>query len=197
MSDPTLAATKTAGLTKKKVVETVIKLRRTCVTTTGTITPVWRVTTNSLDAVYKDAGRLGSRSMVSTVHFKKAVQSRYEADSLQQFVAAATRTADDEEEEAGRKWVCPVPNCFKAYRQPSGLRYHQKHGHAPETFLQFDSVPPALERELPKKAKKMRFRKDNDPMTAASSPSGLAAASPLVSGSAALPSSSNAAAVPA
>ncbi|KAF6766108.1 hypothetical protein DFP72DRAFT_865603 [Ephemerocybe angulata] len=146
---------------------------------------------------WKSVNGLQYHLQVSTVHFKKAVQSRYEADSLQQFVAAATRTADDEEEEAGRKWVCPVPNCFKAYRQPSGLRYHQKHGHAPETFLQFDSVPPALERELPKKAKKMRFRKDNDPMTAASSPSGLAAASPLVSGSAALPSSSNAAAVPA
>ena len=44
-----------------------------------------------------------------------------------QGVSSAGYSSDTEASEAKRVYVCHHPNCFKAYKQPSGLRYHLKH----------------------------------------------------------------------
>jgi hypothetical protein len=66
----------------------------------------------------------------STVHFRNAVSSA---------VSSTFTTVDDGEQptappqdpnvaqQESRGYVCNHPHCFKAYKQPSGLRYHLKH----------------------------------------------------------------------
>ena len=69
----------------------------------------------------------------SAAHFKNALQSRFSAQQsslaspISEDVFHNSSGKDLEDDEADRRYTCPQPNCFKAYRQPSGLRYHLKH----------------------------------------------------------------------
>lgn len=38
---------------------------------------------------------------------------------------SAQRTYDDRE----KPYKCPVPGCYKSYKNPNGLKYHREHGH--------------------------------------------------------------------
>jgi hypothetical protein len=63
----------------------------------------------------------------STVHFRNAVSSTFNAteDDTERPSNPAMDAAASEQEI--RTHICHHPQCFKAYKQPSGLRYHLKH----------------------------------------------------------------------
>lgn len=66
----------------------------------------------------------------STAHFKNAVTSRFslaQKSNLNDDQAIAGTLTETEDEDRNRVWQCLKPNCFKAYRHSSGLRYHVKH----------------------------------------------------------------------
>ena len=63
----------------------------------------------------------------STAHFANALFNKFSKQPgtpIQQMASLSTEADGDDSE---RKHVCPKPDCYKAYRQPSGLRYHIKH----------------------------------------------------------------------
>ncbi|KAF7320191.1 hypothetical protein MKEN_00803600 [Mycena kentingensis (nom. inval.)] len=63
-------------------------------------------------------------------------------------------SSDPELRAERRTYICTHQGCFKAYRQPSGLRYHLLHGHA--NTAQLDCVPPTIARDIEKRTRKMR-----------------------------------------
>ncbi|KAF9535330.1 hypothetical protein CPB83DRAFT_841584 [Crepidotus variabilis] len=106
---------------------------------------------------WKSINGLQYHLQISTVHFTNAIQDKFSkqpATPVQQMSMLSTEGGDSEDSD--RRYPCPTPGCYKAYRQPSGLRYHIKHGHPADLPTQLNFVPPALERQLPAKAKKMR-----------------------------------------
>jgi hypothetical protein len=71
-------------------------------------------------------------SFSSTAHFRHALSTKFSSQQLRSENvqgAFSTGYSSDTEarEDAKRIYVCRHPNCFKAYKQPSGLRYHLKH----------------------------------------------------------------------
>ncbi|KAJ7456566.1 hypothetical protein FB451DRAFT_1276412 [Mycena latifolia] len=108
---------------------------------------------------WKTLNGLQYHLQISTVHFQNAVSSSFKsAEDSDRPSTPATDT--DVAEKDSRVHICHHPQCFKAYRQPSGLRYHLKHGHPPDLPVQLAVVPPTLAREIPWKTKNMR-RKDS------------------------------------
>ncbi|KXN83638.1 Transcriptional activator Myb [Leucoagaricus sp. SymC.cos] len=97
----------------------------------------------------------------STAHFRTALSTRFSSQSLNEENGSGT---DPEGEDNERDFVCPVPDCFKAYKHSSGLRYHMKHvtdqvsyqGHPQNLPAQLSEVPPALARQIPTKTRRMR-----------------------------------------
>ncbi|GLB36483.1 putative myb-like DNA-binding domain containing protein [Lyophyllum shimeji] len=117
---------------------------------------------------WKSLNGLQYHLQLSTAHFRAAVSSTF---SLQRQAgndiprpSSASGSGSDAEagDEPRRTYVCHHPQCFKAYRQPSGLRYHLKHGHPSQLPAQLAMVPPALARQLPSKTKKMRQKAATD-----------------------------------
>nr|GAT43657.1 predicted protein [Mycena chlorophos] len=96
---------------------------------------------------WKTLNGLQYHLQISTAHFRNAVSSEFRS-----------KDEKDDDEDNERSYICPHDQCFKAYRHPSGLRYHLKHGHS--AAIQLETVPPSLARELEKKTRKMR-RKDD------------------------------------
>lgn len=110
---------------------------------------------------WKSLNGLQYHLQLSTAHFRTAMSStfsqRQAGNDIRRPSSASGSSSDAEAgEETRRTYVCHHPQCFKAYRQPSGLRYHLKHGHPSEQPAQLSMVPPALARQLPSKTKKMR-----------------------------------------
>ncbi|KAG5648246.1 hypothetical protein DXG03_006204 [Asterophora parasitica] len=94
---------------------------------------------------------------LSTAHFRNAMSSTFsQAANIRQSPVPGSSGDPESGEETKRTYVCHHPQCFKAYRQASGLRYHLHHGHPPEQPAQLSTVPPALARQLPSKTRKMR-----------------------------------------
>jgi len=60
----------------------------------------------------------------STAHFRTALSTRFSSQSLNEENGSGT---DPEVDDNEREFVCPMPDCFKAYKHSSGLRYHMKH----------------------------------------------------------------------
>ncbi|KAJ7462810.1 hypothetical protein B0H11DRAFT_2054451 [Mycena galericulata] len=93
---------------------------------------------------------------ISTAHFRNAVSCAVlksaEGDDRPERPDVDTDVADKD----NRVYTCQHPQCFKTYKQASGLRYHLKHGHPPDLPAQLEVVPPTLAREITKKTKKMR-----------------------------------------
>lgn len=120
----------------------------------------------------------------STAHFATALSSRFSAQlpSTPDINTPSSLEGEVEDLEPERKYMCPQPGCFKAYRQPSGLRYHIKfvcsllvnvftyssrmfeQGHPTDIPTQLSVVPPALERQIPIKAKKLRAKPPPEPV---------------------------------
>ncbi|KAF8971449.1 hypothetical protein BDZ97DRAFT_1786576 [Flammula alnicola] len=109
---------------------------------------------------WKSINGLQYHLQISTAHFTRALFSRFSAQQPgtpdQSTSSLSPEEVEDSEPE--RKYACPRPGCYKAYRQPSGLRYHVKYGHPLDMPAQLSVVPPALERQIPTKAKKLRAK---------------------------------------
>ncbi|KAF8168227.1 hypothetical protein B0H34DRAFT_684715 [Crassisporium funariophilum] len=109
---------------------------------------------------WKSINGLQYHLQISTEHFQNALYSRFSAQqpstSVLNTPSSLNTEAETEEIEPERNYPCPESGCYKAYRQPSGLRYHIKHGHPPDMPAQLAIVPPALERQIPTKARKLR-----------------------------------------
>ncbi|KAJ7139721.1 hypothetical protein C8R44DRAFT_765255 [Mycena epipterygia] len=106
---------------------------------------------------WKTLNGLQYHLQISTAHFRNAVSSTFQ--SAEDGDSPSTPALDTDADQDSRVFICHHPQCFKAYKQPSGLRYHLKHGHPPDLPAQLETVPPTLAREIPRKTKKMR-RKD-------------------------------------
>ncbi|KAF8632550.1 hypothetical protein AX15_001765 [Amanita polypyramis BW_CC] len=112
---------------------------------------------------WKTLNGLQYHLQISPAHFLYALSTKFSSQQLRSERAqgtSATGSNSDTEatDDSKRIHVCHYPNCFKAYKQPSGLRYHLKHGHPVNMPAQLPVVPPVLARQLPVKAKKMRRR---------------------------------------
>ncbi|TFK30375.1 hypothetical protein FA15DRAFT_3853 [Coprinopsis marcescibilis] len=103
---------------------------------------------------WKSINGLQYHLQISPVHFKSALQSRISA-RLSEASRSHHQTSEQDDQD-GRKYYCTTLNCFREYRQASGLRYHLKHGHPPDLPTQLSEVPPVLQRDLPKNAMKLR-----------------------------------------
>lgn len=115
------------------------------------------------DKSWKTLNGLQYHLQISTAHFRHALSTKFSSqhlrdESLQGSPPAGSRSDTELSDQLKRVHVCHHPNCFKAYKQPSGLRYHLKHGHPTTMPAQLPVVPPVLARQLPVKAKKMRRR---------------------------------------
>ncbi|KAJ7169456.1 hypothetical protein C8R46DRAFT_1217154 [Mycena filopes] len=112
---------------------------------------------------WKSLNGLQYHLQISTAHFRNAVSSTFSTAEAGDNAPSGTPSQDAEgdDEQESRSYICHHPQCFKAYRQPSGLRYHLKHGHPTDLPAQLETVPPTLAREIPKKTRKMR-RKGED-----------------------------------
>ncbi|KAJ7814104.1 hypothetical protein B0H14DRAFT_2850846 [Mycena olivaceomarginata] len=76
---------------------------------------------------WKTLNGLQYHLQISTAHFRNALSCTFKsvAEEGETPVAAAQDAEDGERE--NRDYICHHPHCFKAYKQPSGLRYHLKH----------------------------------------------------------------------
>ncbi|KAJ7042682.1 hypothetical protein C8F04DRAFT_1076744 [Mycena alexandri] len=113
---------------------------------------------------WKTLNGLQYHLQISTAHFRNAVSSTFRSADGGDNMPSATPSQDGEagpDAQESRSYICHHPQCFKAYKQPSGLRYHLKHGHPPDLPAQLEMVPPTLAREIPNKTRKMR-RKGED-----------------------------------
>ena len=61
----------------------------------------------------------------SAAHFRNALSSQFSAQDTGGDLQ--TDSVDPFPDNSHRTYACPMPNCFKAYRQHSGLRYHLLH----------------------------------------------------------------------
>ncbi|KAK2462006.1 hypothetical protein APHAL10511_006469 [Amanita phalloides] len=123
----------------------------------------FRCALTGCDKSWKTLNGLQYHLQMSTAHFSHALSTKFSSqqlhgESLQGSPTMASASDTEASEKAKRTYACRHPNCFKAYKQPSGLRYHLKHGHPVNMPAQLPVVPPALARQLPVKAKKMRQR---------------------------------------
>jgi myb proto-oncogene protein/Myb-like DNA-binding protein BAS1 len=105
---------------------------------------------------WKSINGLQYHLQISTVHFTNALHDKFSKQPVTPVHQMSLLSTEGDSEDSDRRYPCPQLGCYKAYRQPSGLRYHLKHGHPPDLPTQLNIVPPALERQLPTKAKKMR-----------------------------------------
>lgn len=106
---------------------------------------------------WKSINGLQYHLQISPAHFTNALYNRFSAQQPgTPLLGTPSSTEAELEDDSQRRYTCPQDGCFKAYRQPSGLRYHISHGHPQDMPTQLPLVPPALERQLPTKAKKLR-----------------------------------------
>lgn len=111
---------------------------------------------------WKSLNGLQYHLQLSTAHFRNALSTTFSSQrtaiNTQPRSSSTPGSGTDVEsgDETKRTYFCHHPGCFKAYRQPSGLRYHLKHGHPTVLPIQLSVVPPALARQMPSKTKKMR-----------------------------------------
>ncbi|KAF7340030.1 Transcriptional activator Myb [Mycena venus] len=111
---------------------------------------------------WKTLNGLQYHLQISTAHFRNALSCTFKSVVAPDDGDTATAPSQDPEdaEPESRGYICHHPHCFKAYKQPSGLRYHLKHGHPPAA--QLEMVPPTLAREIPKKTRKMRRKESTE-----------------------------------
>lgn len=108
---------------------------------------------------WKSINGLQYHLQLSAAHFRNALSSQFSAQDTRGDLQ--TDSVDLFPDNSHRTYACLMPNCFKAYRQHSGLRYHLLHGHPEHMPVQLPLVPPALARQLPAKARKMRRKQSS------------------------------------
>lgn len=108
---------------------------------------------------WKSINGLQYHLQLSAAHFRNALSSQFSAQDTGGDLP--TDSVELFPDDSHRTYACLMPNCFKAYRQHSGLRYHLLHGHPEHMPVQLPLVPPALARQLPAKARKMRRKQSS------------------------------------
>ncbi|KAF5392486.1 hypothetical protein D9757_002205 [Collybiopsis confluens] len=106
---------------------------------------------------WKSLNGLQYHLQLSSSHFQQAMSKTFSSNTPD-----SGDGADSDSPDNSKRWVCDRPNCFKSYKNSSGLRYHKRHGHPTTLPMQLDNVPPALARSLPLRTRKMR-KKDHNP----------------------------------
>ncbi|KAJ7693628.1 hypothetical protein B0H17DRAFT_1059299 [Mycena rosella] len=119
----------------------------------------YRCALTACNKSWKTLNGLQYHLQISTAHFRNAVSSTFQSADDSDMPSTPATEGDNAEKDT-RVHICQHPHCFKAYKQPSGLRYHLKHGHPPDLPAQLEIVPPTLARDITRKTRKMR-RKDS------------------------------------
>jgi hypothetical protein len=109
---------------------------------------------------WKSLNGLQYHLQLSTAHFQQAMSKTFSSSTTQETDSADVADSDAPDNHS-KRYVCDKPNCFKSYKNSSGLRYHKKHGHPKTLPMQLDNVPPALARDLPTRTRKMRKKDHN------------------------------------
>ncbi|KAJ3787672.1 hypothetical protein GGU11DRAFT_746128 [Lentinula aff. detonsa] len=111
---------------------------------------------------WKSLNGLQYHLQLSSAHFQQALSKTFSSQgkSTLQTDSAEGGVDSDSPDHDSKRYVCDRPNCFKSYKNASGLRYHKRHGHPKTIPMQLDNVPPALARDLPSRTRKMR-KKDH------------------------------------
>ncbi|KAF9015047.1 hypothetical protein BDQ17DRAFT_1535786 [Cyathus striatus] len=104
---------------------------------------------------WKSINGLQYHLQVSTAHFRYALSSATQSIPLDDSIQTGSGTETEADDSQGN-FYCPHTHCTKTYRQPSGLRYHLKHGHPEKMPAQLSTVPPALARHMSTKVRKRR-----------------------------------------
>ncbi|KAJ7770909.1 hypothetical protein DFH07DRAFT_805674 [Mycena maculata] len=103
---------------------------------------------------WKTLNGLQYHLQISAAHFRNAVSSTLKSADESDGPSTPAADADggaDTDAPGTRVYVCRHPQCFKTYKQSSGLRYHLRHGHPQDMPAQLETVPPTLAREITKK----------------------------------------------
>ncbi|KAJ3826035.1 hypothetical protein F5880DRAFT_1610590 [Lentinula raphanica] len=115
---------------------------------------------------WKSLNGLQYHLQLSSAHFQQALSKTFSSQkqgTLQTDSAAGVAVDSESPDLDSKRYVCDRPNCFKSYKNASGLRYHKRHGHPKTLPMQLDNVPPALARDLPLRTRKMRKKGDHSP----------------------------------
>ncbi|KAJ3860328.1 hypothetical protein EV359DRAFT_85447 [Lentinula novae-zelandiae] len=116
---------------------------------------------------WKSLNGLQYHLQLSSAHFQQAITKTFSSQRKSNMQPDTADGVDsDTPDHDSKRYVCDRPNCFKSYKNASGLRYHKRHGHPKTIPMQLDSVPPALARDLPSRTRKMR-KKHHNPSTVA------------------------------
>ncbi|ESK95523.1 myb3r transcription factor [Moniliophthora roreri MCA 2997] len=93
---------------------------------------------------------------VSTAHFQQALSSTFSAGTSESPQLDTDSALPRDGPDTGKRFVCDHPQCYKTYKNASGLRYHKKNGHPRKLPMQLTNMPPSLARDLPLRVRKMR-----------------------------------------
>ncbi|KAJ3815652.1 hypothetical protein F5876DRAFT_71855 [Lentinula aff. lateritia] len=116
---------------------------------------------------WKSLNGLQYHLQLSSAHFQQAITKTFSSQRKSNMQPDTADGVDsDTPDHDSKRYVCDRPNCFKSYKNASGLRYHKRHGHPKTMPMQLDNVPPALARDLPSRTRKMR-KKHHNPSTVA------------------------------
>uniref|UniRef100_A0A0W0F5S4 Uncharacterized protein n=1 Tax=Moniliophthora roreri TaxID=221103 RepID=A0A0W0F5S4_MONRR len=133
-SDRTHADTKNVGLQLKKQVKLALPRQESY----GNIAElrmsmIFRMTDPSA-VLYLAAVNLGRQSLngiqyhlqVSTAHFQQALSSTFSAGTSESPQLDTDSALPRDGPDTGKRFVCDHPQCYKTYKNASGLRYHKK-----------------------------------------------------------------------
>ncbi|KAJ4485570.1 hypothetical protein J3R30DRAFT_1376504 [Lentinula aciculospora] len=111
---------------------------------------------------WKSLNGLQYHLQLSSAHYQQAMSKTFSSQRKRSMQIDSVEGADsDSPDHDSKRYACDRPNCFKSYKNASGLRYHKRHGHPKTIPMQLDNVPPALARDLPARTRKMRKKDDN------------------------------------
>ncbi|KAI3615507.1 myb3r transcription factor [Moniliophthora roreri] len=157
-SDRTHADTKNVGLQLKKQVKLALPRQESY----GNIAElrmsmIFRMTDPSA-VLYLAASLNGIQYhlQVSTAHFQQALSSTFSAGTSESPQLDTDSALPRDGPDTGKRFVCDHPQCYKTYKNASGLRYHKKNGHPRKLPMQLTNMPPSLARDLPLRVRKMR-----------------------------------------
>ncbi|KAH6917454.1 hypothetical protein BKA70DRAFT_335090 [Coprinopsis sp. MPI-PUGE-AT-0042] len=135
---------------------------------------VYRCCLNGCDKSYKTMRGLEYHLQASQYHYRDMIHQHFLTRGSPQSPVNEVLEPDDGGDE--RKHKCPHLNCFKAFKTGSGLSYHlnKASDHKGTSLpMQLQQLPPTLERQLPKRMKRLRPKDPLNPF-----PAILAATSP-------------------
>jgi len=102
----------------------------------------------------------------SAAHFRQAVNEKLSEDQATD-VEDEVPTTDScelsfqDNPPQQKLFACGHPGCTKEYRQISGLRYHEQHGHPEDIPAQLKDIPPILAKRVANKSCNRKRRRQS------------------------------------